>query len=123
MLYAIGGFSWVVWGVFVRLVVTYHSTWLVNSAAHTFGYVTFPLNGDLATNCWWVGLLAWGEGWHNNHHAFPTSARHGLKWWQFDMSWVIIWMMSRVGMASRLKTPSPERIARADAKAADSAHG
>jgi len=89
ILLAIGGWSFLIWGVFVRIVATYHITWLVNSAAHYSGYQTFR-TGDRSTNNWWVALLAWGEGWHNNHHAFPTSARQGLRWWQFDSSWLII---------------------------------
>ena len=98
ILLAIGGLPWVIWGIFVRLVVVYHSTWFVNSAAHTFGYVTFPLKDDLATNCWWVGLLAWGEGWHNNHHAYPRMAKHGHKWWEFDITWQAIRLMRATGL-------------------------
>jgi fatty-acid desaturase len=82
-LLAIGGWSWVVWGIFARLVFTYHCTWLVNSASHAVGYQTFR-TGDRSTNNWWVALLTFGEGWHNNHHAFPFSARHGLRWFEFD---------------------------------------
>ncbi len=112
ILLAIGGIPWVVWGVFVRLVVSYHSTWLVNSAAHCFGYVTFPLKDDLATNCWWVGLLAWGEGWHNNHHAFPKSARHGLRPWEIDMTWWALCFLEKLGLAKDIKvaqlTPNPD---------------
>ena len=113
ILLAIGGLPWVIWGVFVRLVVTYHSTWLVNSAAHCFGYVTFPLKDDLATNCWWVGLLAWGEGWHNNHHAFPKSARHGLRPWEIDMTWWALCVLEKLGLAKDIKVaqliPNPDK--------------
>ena len=84
-LYAWGGWSFVVWGVFLRLVVGLNSTWFVNSAAHTFGYRTYD-TPEGSTNCWWVGLIAWGEGWHNNHHAFQRSARHGHGW-ELDMTW------------------------------------
>jgi fatty-acid desaturase len=101
ILLAIGGLPWVVWGIFVRLAVVYHSTWFVNSAAHTFGYVTFPLKDDLA--CWWVGLLAWGEGWHNNHHAFPKSARHGLRPWEIDMTWWALCFLEKLGLAKNIK--------------------
>ena len=114
ILLAIGGFPWVVWGVFVRLVVAYHSTWLVNSAAHWVGYVTVPLKNDLSTNCWWVGLLAWGEGWHNNHHAFPKSARHGLRPWEIDMTWWALCILEKLGLAKDIKvaqlTPNPDRL-------------
>ena len=78
-----------VWGVFVRLVVGLHATWFVNSAAHTFGYRTYD-TPEGSTNCWWVGLVAWGEGWHNNHHAFQRSARHGHDWWEIDATWMAI---------------------------------
>jgi len=97
-LYAWGGWSLVVWGVFVRLVVTLHGTWLVNSATHVWGYRTWNTNED-SRNLWWVGLLAWGEGWHNNHHAFQRSARHGLEWWEFDATWLMIRFLAAVGLA------------------------
>jgi stearoyl-CoA desaturase (delta-9 desaturase) len=85
----------------------------VNSAAHYFGYVTFPLKDDLSTNCWWVGLLAWGEGWHNNHHAFPKSARHGLRPWEIDMTWWALCVLEKLGLAKDIKVaqliPNPDR--------------
>ena len=105
LLYVLGGWPFVVWGMFVRLVLTYHCTWLVNSASHSFGYKNFPSN-DLSTNCWWVALLSYGEGWHNNHHAFPTSARHGLKVWEVDPTYLFIRLLSAVGLAWDLRTPS-----------------
>lgn len=94
-LYAWGGWSLVVWGVFLRIVVTVHATWFVNSAAHTWGYRTYD-TPEGSTNLWWVGLVAWGEGWHNNHHAFQRSARHGLEWWEFDATWLLIRALSAV---------------------------
>jgi fatty-acid desaturase len=97
-LYAWGGWALVSWGVFLRMVVTLHVTWLVNSAAHTWGYRTFD-TPEGSTNCWWVGLLAWGEGWHNNHHAFQRSARHGHAWWEFDANWVVIRGLTAFGLA------------------------
>ncbi len=102
-LLAIGGVSYVIWGIFVRLVFAYHSTWLVNSAAHFFGYVNFQLKDDLSTNCWWVGLLAYGEGWHNNHHAYPKSAKHGLRPGEIDMTWMAIWVLKKLGLATNIK--------------------
>jgi fatty-acid desaturase len=105
-LFAIGGISWVVWGIFVRLAVLYHVTWFVNSAAHRFGYQTFA-TGDQSTNCWWVGLLTWGEGWHNNHHAFPFSARHGLRWFEIDPTWWVIGVLRGLGIAQKVKLPTP----------------
>jgi fatty-acid desaturase len=111
ILFALGGLSWVVWGIFARLVVTYHVTWLVNSAAHMSGYRRFATD-DLSTNCWWVALLASGEGWHNNHHAFPFSARHGLRWYEFDVTWLVIRLLSLAGLATNVRTPSPAMLQR-----------
>ena len=100
-LFAWGGWSYVVWGVFVRLVITLHGTWLVNSATHVWGYRTWNTNED-SRNLWWVGLLAWGEGWHNTHHAFQRSARHGLEWWEFDATWVVIRALATVGLVREI---------------------
>jgi stearoyl-CoA desaturase (delta-9 desaturase) len=111
VLFALGGASWLVWGVFVRLVLVYHITWFVNSAAHKFGYRTYK-TADLSTNCWWVGLLAWGEGWHNNHHAFPFSARHGLRWFEFDPTWLQIKVLRALRLARNVKLPSPDMLGR-----------
>jgi fatty-acid desaturase len=102
-----GGWSWVVWGIFVRLVLTYHSTWLVNSASHSSGYRTYR-TGDRSTNSWWVALLSFGEGWHNNHHAFPYSARHGMAWWEIDMTWWHIKFLRFLGLADKVRVPSIE---------------
>jgi fatty-acid desaturase len=96
-LFAWGGWPLVVWGVFLRIVFGLHCTWLVNSATHTWGYRTWETNED-SRNLWWVGLLAFGEGWHNNHHAFQRSARHGLAWWEFDANWVFIRTMAALGV-------------------------
>jgi stearoyl-CoA desaturase (delta-9 desaturase) len=96
-LFAWGGFSLVVWGVFVRMVVTLHGTWFVNSATHVWGYRTWRTNED-SRNLWWVGLIAWGEGWHNTHHAFQRSARHGFGW-ELDMTWIVIRALAAVGLA------------------------
>jgi len=81
-------------------------TWFVNSAAHRFGYQTYK-TGDKSTNCWWVGLLSWGEGWHNNHHAFPFSARHGLQWFEFDPTWLVIKTLRALRLADDVKLPTP----------------
>jgi stearoyl-CoA desaturase (delta-9 desaturase) len=111
LLFAAGGISWVVWGVFVRLVLTYHITWLVNSAAHTSGYRTFRTT-DRSMNNWMVALLAFGEGWHNNHHAFPFSARHGMKRSEFDMTWSTIKLLSGLRLAREVRVPTPEMLDR-----------
>jgi sn-1 stearoyl-lipid 9-desaturase len=102
LLYLLGGWPFVVWGIFVRLVVVYHCTWLVNSATHQFGYRPHA-SGDRSTNCWWVALLTYGEGWHNNHHAYPHSARHGLKWWEVDTTWMVVKTLKILGLASKVR--------------------
>jgi fatty-acid desaturase len=100
----VGGWQAVVWGIFVRLVVVYHSTWFVNSASHIWGYTNYKVD-DSAKNNWWVALLTWGEGWHNNHHAYADVAPHGHKWWEFDVTYRIIQAMAFVGLAKNVKTP------------------
>lgn len=107
VLYLIGGWPFVVWGVFIRLVVVYHCTWLVNSATHKFGYRTYTTD-DASTNCWWVAVLTYGEGWHNNHHAFQHSARHGLRWWEIDLTWMHIRLLKALGLANRVKMVSDQ---------------
>jgi fatty-acid desaturase len=102
LLYAWGGWSFVIWGVFLRLVVNLHATWFVNSAAHTWGYRTYD-TPEGSTNLWWVGLIAWGEGWHNNHHAFQRSARHGLQWWELDLTWWTIRGLAAIGLVKDIQ--------------------
>jgi len=102
VLYLIGGWPFVIWGIFVRLVLVYHCTWFVNSATHKFGYRTYE-SGDHSTNCWWVALLTYGEGWHNNHHAYQYSARHGLKWWEIDFTWMMIRSLQSIGLARKVR--------------------
>ncbi len=96
--FALGGWTGLLWGGLVRMFLTHHVTWSVNSVCHTFGKREFETN-DRSRNEWVVGLLAFGEGWHNNHHAFPRSAFHGLHWWQFDLSGYLIWTLERLGLA------------------------
>jgi stearoyl-CoA desaturase (delta-9 desaturase) len=118
LLYAVGGMPWLVWGFFVSCVLMLHSTWLVNSATHVWGYRSHKTRDD-STNLWWVALLTYGEGWHNNHHAYQTSARHGMRWWEVDMTYITIKLMSFVGLAYAIKvpkiTPAPAAEAEADA--------
>jgi stearoyl-CoA desaturase (delta-9 desaturase) len=97
-----GGWSLVIWGIFLRLVLVFHVTWFVNSATHKFGYVSHESN-DHSRNCWWVALLTFGEGWHNNHHAFQYSARHGLAWWEIDLTWFTIKILEFLGLAKNIK--------------------
>ena len=97
-----GGLGLVLWGIPLRLVIVYHVTWLVNSATHAFGYRNFDCP-DLSRNCWWVALLSFGEGWHNNHHAHPSSARHGLRWFEFDITWQHIRLLRALGLVRRVR--------------------
>ena len=85
-----------------------NATWFVNSAAHTFGYRTYD-TPEGSTNCWWVGLIAWGEGWHNNHHAFQRSARHGHEWWEVDATWALIRVLMALGLAQGRPGPAQDR--------------
>ena len=110
-LFLAGGWPFVVWGLFARLVFTYHCTWLVNSAAHAVGYQSFR-TGDRSTNNWWVAVLSFGEGWHNNHHAFPFSARHGLRWFEFDVTYYTIRILRALRLATNVKLPTREMIKR-----------
>ena len=99
-----------IWGGMVRVFITHHITWSINSICHVFGSRDFK-SSDHSTNNMVCGILACGEGWHNNHHAFPSSARHGLKWWQFDLSWIVIRMMGWCGLAWNIKLPSAHALA------------
>jgi len=98
-----------IWGGLVRVFLVHHVTWSINSVCHIWGTRPFRTHDESRNNLF-LGVLALGEGWHNNHHAFPTSARHGLRWWQIDISYLIIWAMSRVGLAYDVRVPSSDRI-------------
>ncbi len=91
------GISWLLWGLAVRMVIVFHVTWFVNSATHIWGYRNYETTDD-SRNLWWVGLLAFGEGWHNNHHAFQRMAAHGHKWWEFDMTYWVILALEKLGL-------------------------
>jgi stearoyl-CoA desaturase (Delta-9 desaturase) len=103
-----GALTGFVWGGLVRVFLTHHVTWSVNSVCHTFGKRPFTTT-DRSRNEWLVGLLAFGEGWHNNHHAFPRSAFHGLRWWQFDASGYLIWLLERTRLVREVYRVSPEQ--------------
>jgi stearoyl-CoA desaturase (delta-9 desaturase) len=105
-----GAFLGFLWGGIVRICVLHHVTWSINSVCHIWGSRDYA-SGDESRNNPIFGILAFGEGWHNNHHAFPASARHGLKWWQFDSSWVIIRTLEKLGLASKVRLPAPDRLA------------
>jgi len=109
--YLIAGWEGILWGGLVRMAVVNHVTWAVNSVCHTFGSRPFNIK-DQSRNNWLIGLLAFGEGWHHNHHAFPGMAYHGMTWRQFDLSSVILWLLARLGLVWDVKFPSPEVIER-----------
>jgi len=99
------------WGGCARVFLVQHITFSVNSLCHLFGRKDYHSN-DESRNNFFCGLLCAGEGFHNNHHAFPTSARHGLEWWQFDLTWCVIRLMERCGLAWNVKLPSPAMLER-----------
>jgi len=109
--FLIGGWTGLLWGGLVRIFLGHHVTWSVNSVCHTFGKREFE-TPDQSRNEWLVGLLAFGEGWHNNHHAFPRSAFHGLHWWQLDLSGSIIWLLEHCGLAKEVYRVTPAMRAR-----------
>jgi len=92
------GVSLLVYGMFVRLVYVMHVTWLINSATHIWGYRNYDTDDD-SRNLWWVAMLTYGEGWHNNHHDQQRAARHGHRWWELDVTWLTIRVMRFVGLA------------------------
>jgi stearoyl-CoA desaturase (delta-9 desaturase) len=108
-LFAVAGVQGVLWGVFFRVVFGLHGTWLVNSATHIWGTRRFETTDD-STNLWWVALLTFGEGWHNNHHAFPRAARHGLKWYEIDTNWYVISVLKWLGLAKQINLVKKEQI-------------
>jgi stearoyl-CoA desaturase (delta-9 desaturase) len=112
LLYAWGGLPFVLWGICLRIVCGLHATWLVNSATHMWGARRFATRDDSRNN-WWVALISFGEGWHNNHHAHPVSARHGLAWYEFDPSWLLIKTLRAWGIATAVK------VATVDSRMAD----
>lgn len=112
-LLALGGWSVLMWGIFLRVTVGLHATWLVNSATHLWGTRRFATHDD-STNSWWVALLSFGEGWHNNHHAYPRAAKHGLTWYEIDINWYGISALKLLGLAKGIRLISKEQIAAAN---------
>jgi stearoyl-CoA desaturase (Delta-9 desaturase) len=115
LLLAFGGLPMFLWGICFRVVFGLHATWAVNSATHMWGSRRFNTRDD-SRNSWWVALITFGEGWHNNHHAHPTSARHGLAWYEFDVSWIQISVLKFFGIArsvkvARVRTVPAEEVA------------
>jgi stearoyl-CoA desaturase (delta-9 desaturase) len=114
-LFAIGGWPFLLWPTFFRITAGLHFTWLVNSATHMWGSRRFETRDD-SRNSWWVALLTFGEGWHNNHHAHPVSVRHGLAWYELDITWLHIKLLEKLGIATGVKEatlpePQTEQVA------------
>ena len=100
-----------VWGALVRIFLLHHITWSINSICHFYGTRPFAARDESRNNLW-LSILSFGESWHNAHHAFPASPRHGLRWWEIDPSWITIRLMQSIGMAKNPKLPSPSQLAR-----------
>lgn len=109
LLYAVGGWSFVIYGVVLRAVLLWHSTWFVNSATHMWGYRTFNAD-DNARNLWWVSIVTYGEGWHNNHHTYPNVAKAGFQWWEIDVTWWSIKLLQTLGLAKKVVLPPAKSI-------------
>jgi sn-1 stearoyl-lipid 9-desaturase len=116
LLFALGGLPFLMCGMFLRTVLGLHFTWLVNSATHMWGSRRFKTR-DLSTNNWWVALLSFGEGWHNNHHAHPTSSRHGLTWYEIDFNWYGIRTLQFLGLARQVQVSKLSELAGKNAAA------
>ena len=106
-----GFWGGLLWGGFVRVFLVHHVTWSVNSICHSFGKRPWATR-DQSRNEWIVGLLALGEGWHNNHHAFPKSAIHGFRWWQFDFNAYLILALEKLRLVRNVEKPRLEELAR-----------
>lgn len=104
------GMSMLLWGLCLRMVLCYHSTWFVNSATHIWGYRNYETT-DRSRNLWWVALISYGEGWHNNHHAHQRLAVHGHKWWEVDVTYMVIRTLKAVGLAKDVQDKIPEQTA------------
>lgn len=103
--------SWLVWGIGVRTVVIYHITWAINSACHIWGYRNFD-TADQSKNFWPIAILSAGESFHNNHHADQRSARHGMRWWEIDITWYTILVLKFFRLAYDIKLPSESVVAK-----------
>jgi fatty-acid desaturase len=103
-LYMLGGWSFIIWGMCLRAVLLWHSTWFINSVTHMWGYRTFETN-DNSRNLWWAAIVTYGEGWHNNHHAYPHVAKAGWRWWELDVTWWAIQVLRTFGLATKVIMP------------------
>jgi stearoyl-CoA desaturase (delta-9 desaturase) len=102
--YLVGGMPGLVWGFFFPTVVLFQTTFLVNSVAHGWGTRRYDTKDDSRNN-WWIALLTFGEGWHNNHHRYPSSARQGFFWWELDITWLFLRALARAGIVWDLQLP------------------
>jgi fatty-acid desaturase len=105
----VGGWPLVNWAIFLRVVFGLHATWLINSATHIWGSRRFATKDD-SKNTWWAAMITFGEGWHNNHHAHPTSARHGLTWYEFDPTWLSLKMLRALGLVWDVKVAKVTQV-------------
>ncbi|MBD2178137.1 fatty acid desaturase [Pseudanabaena sp. FACHB-1998] len=103
-LYLLGGWTYIIWGMCLRSVLLWHSTWFINSVTHMWGYRTFETN-DNSRNLWWAAIVTYGEGWHNNHHAYPHVAKAGWRWWEIDVTWWAIQVLRALGLATKVIMP------------------
>jgi fatty-acid desaturase len=115
------GASVLIWGVFVRVILVWHITWSVNSAAHLWGYRNYD-TGEKSRNNWFVAILTSGEGWHNNHHADPRSARHGHRRWEIDLIFAFIRVLESVGLAWNVLKPGRPLTAALSGRNVGSSH-
>lgn len=116
--YAVGGVSSLLWAVLFRTILVWHLTWSINSICHVVGYQNYPID-DTSRNFWPMGLLGFGEGWHNNHHAHGTTAWYGHRWWELDPGLYVLLVLEKLGLVWDL-VPGPWAQAE-DAVPADSA--
>ena len=106
------GGSLVIYGLFIRMMLVWHITWAVNSVTHVWGYRTYETTDDSRNN-WLVAFFAVGEGWHNNHHAFPACARAGHRWWEIDISYlVVIWPLKMIRIIWDVNDKLPDKSKR-----------
>jgi len=117
-----GGLPWLVWGFFVSTVLTWHLTYAVNSLAHRFGSRRYD-TGDDSRNSFWLALLTWGEGWHNNHHRYMTAARQGFFWWEIDLTYGLLAALQRVGVIWDVIQPPTHLVRERDAVTASHTDG
>lgn len=109
LLYWLGGWSFVIYGMCVRAVLLWHTTWFINSVTHVWGYRRFD-SPDNSRNLWWAAILTYGEGWHNNHHAYPHVAKAGWSWWEIDATWWVIWVLKQLNLAQKVILPPPQAV-------------